>query len=170
MAGSLEKRGKESWRLTVSSGFDANGKRIKYTRTTRASSKREAEKELAKFVAEVEAGTYVQPSKMTLAAFVDEWMKHYAEKQLAPKTLSNYREALKLRILPALGHLRLDAIKPMHLLSFIDNIQEEGIKKGGGKLSPATINIHYTLLRSLFKKAVEWGACLPAILPVILSH
>jgi hypothetical protein len=58
----------------------------------------------------------------------------------------------------------------MHLLSFIDNIQEEGIRKGGGKLSPATINIHYTLLRSLFKKAVEWGACLPAILPAILSH
>lgn len=84
--------GKRVLALTVSGGFDANRKRVKYTRTIRASSKREAEKELAKFVTEIEAGTYVQPSKMTLAAFVDEWMKHYAEKQLAPKTLINYKE------------------------------------------------------------------------------
>jgi integrase len=47
MAGSLEKRGKESWRLTVSGGFDANGKRIRYTKAIKASSRREAEKELA---------------------------------------------------------------------------------------------------------------------------
>ncbi|GEN35474.1 hypothetical protein ADA01nite_29340 [Aneurinibacillus danicus] len=45
-----------------------------------------------KFVAEVESGTYVKPSKMTLSDFVSEWGKHYAEKQLAPR---NYKVALE---------------------------------------------------------------------------
>ena len=29
MAGSIEKRGKDSWRLVYSLGFDSNGKRLK---------------------------------------------------------------------------------------------------------------------------------------------
>ncbi len=35
MAGYLEKRGKHSWRLIVSHGFDSYGNRIKYTKASK---------------------------------------------------------------------------------------------------------------------------------------
>lgn len=81
MAGNVEKRGKDSWRLTANVGYDTNGKRIRHTRTVKATRKREDEKELAKFIAEVEAGSYVKPAKMTLSAFTQDRLTHYAEKQ-----------------------------------------------------------------------------------------
>ncbi len=129
MAGSLEKRGENSWRLIVSCGMDANGKQIKKTRTVKGLSPKEAEKALALFIAEVEKGQVVDSPKITLSSFVERWLKDYAETNLAPKTLYRYRQLLDSRILPALGHLRLQNIRPNHLLEFYKNLQEEGIRE-----------------------------------------
>ncbi len=71
-----------------------------------AKSDREAGKLLAKFVAEVEKGEYIEPSKQTFAGFVEKWLKEYGESNLAPKTLDRYRRMLKSRIIPALGHIK----------------------------------------------------------------
>ena len=49
MAGSIEKRGKNSYRLTVSEGFDLNGKPMIHRKTVHGT-KKDAEVELAKFV------------------------------------------------------------------------------------------------------------------------
>ncbi|UOF89857.1 hypothetical protein LSG31_18580 [Fodinisporobacter ferrooxydans] len=77
---SIEKRSKGSYRLIVETGYDANGKRIKRTKTIHVSGKKEAEKELAKFIVEVEAGEYIYiaPEKMTFLHFVErEWIPKY---------------------------------------------------------------------------------------------
>jgi len=56
MAGSLERRGKNSWRLVVSAGYDpVTGRRRRVQRTVRGS-KRDAERSLARLVVEVEGG------------------------------------------------------------------------------------------------------------------
>lgn len=106
------------WRLVVSCGMDANGKQIKKTKTVTATSRREAEKELAKLVAEIEKGLFVEPSRLTFADFVQRWLRDYAETNLAPKTLFRYKQLLNSRILPVMGHLKLDQIKPVHLMEF----------------------------------------------------
>ena len=49
MAGSIVKRGANTYRLQVSMGSDATGKGIRLTKTVHVESKKEAEKELAKF-------------------------------------------------------------------------------------------------------------------------
>lgn len=128
MAGSLEKRGENSWRLVVSEGFDSSGKRIKHTRTFKGTP-READKALARFVTEVENGTYVDGSKITFAEFTERWRKDYAEKQLEPKTFHRYEDMLNSRILPALGHIKLGKLQPTHLLQFYDNLGEAGIRR-----------------------------------------
>ena len=69
MAGYLEKRGKHSWRLIVSHGFDSYGNRIKYTKSIKANSRREADKELVNFVYEIENGIVLQNSSMTFKEF-----------------------------------------------------------------------------------------------------
>jgi integrase len=134
MSGSIEKRGENSWRLVVSGGYDSKGKRIKYRKTistsgrTEAAARKEAEKELAKFIAEVETGQVVTTSTIKFCTFVDLWINKYAEKNLEPKTYARYKAMLDSRILPFMGHLQLGQIKPVHLINFYSNLQENGIR------------------------------------------
>lgn len=90
MAGYLEKRGKHSWRLIVSHGFDSYGNRIRYTKSIKANSRREADKELVNFVYEVENGIVLQNSSMTFKEFTDLWAKNYGKKELAPYTCKRF--------------------------------------------------------------------------------
>lgn len=158
MAGSVEKRGENRWRLVVSGGTGPDGRRIKYTKTIQATSRREAEKELAKFVAEVERGLYMEPSRLTFAEFVERWLRDYGESNLAPKTLFRYRQILESRILPSMGHLKLEQIRPVHLIEFYKNLQEDGIREDGkpGGLSAKTILYHHRVISSILNDAVEW--------------
>ena len=69
VAGHLEKRGKNSCRLIVSDGFDSYGNRIKYPKSIHANSRREDDRELTKFVYEIENGLILQSSSMAFAQF-----------------------------------------------------------------------------------------------------
>ena len=157
MAGSLEKRGKDSWRLVVSCGIDAKGQQIKVTKTVKTSSKRHAEKLLAEFVTAVEKGQFIA-TDLTLKDFVERWLKEYGENHLAPKTLARYKDILNNRIIPALGHLRIDKIRPVHLMSFYNNLAEPGLRLDGkkGALSARTIQMHHRVLSAVLQDAVEW--------------
>ncbi|AUI36113.1 site-specific integrase [[Bacillus] caldolyticus] len=158
MAGSIEKHGKNSYRLVYSMGFDANGKRIKRTKTVHVKTKKEAEKELAKFIAEIEAGEYIKPAKMSLSDFIQLWRDNYAEKQLSPKTFETYNNYINTRIIPQLGHLQLADIKPIHLIRFLNNLKKNGTRLDGknSSLSEATINYYRRILKNIFSRAVEW--------------
>jgi integrase len=154
----IQKRGDNSWFLTVNAGKDARGKYIRFTKTVHCRTKREAESEYAKFRMEVEAGEYIAPEKMTFGAFVEEWHSKYAIKHLAFKTLYTYRSNLKYRILPAFQHIPLMDIKPLHIVDFLDKLENEnsrGDKKSGG-LASGTIQINHRILKNIFKRAVEW--------------
>ncbi|MCL6559109.1 MAG: site-specific integrase, partial [Firmicutes bacterium] len=124
----------------------------------KAKSQREAEKMLAEFVTEVEKGLFIAPAKLTFKEFAERWLRDYAERELAPKTVSRYKELLESRIYPAMGHLKVKDIKPMHLLEFYRNLAEDGIRLDGkpGKLSESTIRHHHRLISSILQKATEW--------------
>lgn len=157
-SGSIEKRGKDKWRLTVSLGFDQDGERIRKRKTVQAKNKTEARKRLAEFIAEIEAGEYIDPSKMKFADFVEEWKEKYGKKHLGEKTYETYLLHLRNRIIPAFGHLKIDEIRPMHIISFLENLAEDGIRRDGqqGGLSSGTIQYHHRILRNIFKRAEEW--------------
>lgn len=155
---SIEKRGPNSYRLVVEAGYDANGKRIKKSKTVKVSTKREAEKELAKFRVEVESGQYITPEKMTFTNFVIKWEEKYAKQHLGQVTLQTYKHQLKNHILPTFGHLALERIKPMHIVDFITELEDDGKRKDGeaGGLSSASILHIYRVLSDIFKRAMEW--------------
>ena len=158
MAGYIENRGENKWRLVVSCGTDAAGKRIKKTKTIEAKDKGKAEKQLALFIAEVESPNYQAPTKLTFEKFCKEhWLKNYAEIELAPKTVVGYKESLK-RIYQAIGHIKLDKIRPTHLVEFYANLREDGVRKDkkAGGLSELTILQYHRLIFNIFNTAVRW--------------
>jgi integrase len=155
---SVERRGKNSFRLVVEAGYDAKGKRIKRSKTVQASGIREAEKELMKFQAEVEAGEYIAPSKMTFSAFLTEWKEKYGTKHLEPMTLASYDHMLKNHILPNMGHLHVSDVTPLHVLRFLDELSKDGARKDGkaGGLSTTTIRYIHRIMKDIFERAVRW--------------
>lgn len=151
---SLQKRGNNSWLLVVEAGIKADGTRNRHTKTVKAKGVREARKLLAEFETEVEAGEYIAPEKMTLAAFVDEWREKYARKELRVKTLDIHDRFLKNRILPVLGHMRLDKITPIHIVNFLTNDQRQDGREG--PIAAGTLEYLYRILKNIFTRATEW--------------
>jgi integrase len=93
--------------------------------------------------------------KMKLPEYFELWIEQYAMPKLAKKTVHEYKK-LYPRIEDALGHLRLDQIRPMHLQKFYTNLQETGINaKTGGRLSANTVLHYHRLLSSMFTYAVR---------------
>lgn len=156
LTGSYRKRGENSWELSVSSGKGTHGMRHRPTKTVKCKEK-DVEKHLALFVAEVEKGQYIEPSKMTLEDFSKRWIRDYADKKLSPMTRAGYLARLDKRILPALGHLKLEQIKPLHLADFFSNLEEDGMRldgKAGGMGVDSIIQCH-RVLSSILKLAVS---------------
>lgn len=77
--------------------------------------------------------------------------------ELAPKTARRYKECLA-RAVEALGHLKLDQVKPLHLVEFYNELRREGARKDGreGRLAEASVLYHHRVLSSLFSRAVKW--------------
>lgn len=160
---SIRKRG-DSWQITVSNGYGSNGKKITKSKTVKKPhdmTPKKWEKELEKialeFEIEVEKGLFVD-SNTTLADFTERWLEEYAEKQLQPKTIESYKAELNGKILPALGHIKLDKLSPVQILSFLNNLMEDGVRLDGkpGPYSNRVIKYQWQILSSILQTAVYW--------------
>ncbi len=164
MAGSIEKRGKNSYRLTVSEGFDLNGKPMIHRKTVHAT-KKDAEVELAKFVTEVQNGLVVDGKSLRFSEFTEIWKRDYGSKELAPTTYKRYCRMLETRLLPYFGHFYINKIRPTDIMKFYDLLEKDTqlVRKSGNNgaktkkpLSGKTILEHHRLLRAMLHKAVYW--------------
>lgn len=130
----IEKRGINTYRLRVYYGSDSNGKKKFYDKSLDLTHIKpnkqmaEAEKQFILFKDEVEKGLHLDAGKITFGEFIKKWLQDYAEPNLAPKTLFSYRDMLEKRIIPALGHIKLNKLQPNHLLEFYNNLREGGIR------------------------------------------
>ena len=164
MAGSIEKRGKNSYRLTVSEGFDLNGKPMIHRKTVHGT-KKDAEVELAKFVTEVQNGLVIDGKSLKFSEFTEIWKRDYGSKELAPSTYKRYCRMLETRLLPYFWHFYINKIKPTDIMKFYDLLEKNTqlVRKQGNNgaktkkpLSGKTILEHHRLLRAMLHKAVYW--------------
>ncbi|TIS13124.1 MAG: site-specific integrase, partial [Mesorhizobium sp.] len=72
--------------------------------------KREAQKEAARLIAELDAGTYTEPTKQTVAEFLDEWLT-FIKPSVAPKTHERYAEICRKGLAPLIGSVILSKLK-----------------------------------------------------------
>lgn len=139
----IERRGPNTFRARISNGSDGQGNRKVVKRTievdpglTEKQKLKEAESIAAQLEAEVKRGTFLDAGKTTFAEFVEAWRSKYAIPQLEPKTLYRYNEMLNTRILPAIGHIKLEKLQPTHLLEFYENLKEKGVRLNAVKYIP----------------------------------
>ena len=78
MAGSIEKRGTDTYRLVYFCGKNLDGSPARHTKTVHCT-KKEAKLELAKFVADVEKGNVIEGNSITFEEFTEIWKRDYGQ-------------------------------------------------------------------------------------------
>jgi integrase len=150
--GHIRARGPGTWELKYDIGVDpATGRRITRFRTVHGA-KRDAQRELRAILTGVDAGTYTDPSRMTLSAWLQQWLDE-AQHKVARKTLQRYREIVKLHLVPALGAIALAKLQPAHIQAYYAAALASGRRDGSGGLSPQTVVHHDRVLNVAMKRA-----------------
>jgi integrase len=105
----MARNGKISYTFQIDAGTKPDGSRDRrrYTYTTLAKAKRE----YARLMTEAAAGTLVRRDKVTLGAFLTEWLD---SRRVRPNTLDGYRAALK-PVIDHLGTVPLQHLDTPHL-------------------------------------------------------
>ena len=156
--GHIRPQGEGSWQLKFDLGRDpVTGKRKSKFVTFRGN-KRQAQAELTRLLAQRDAGSYVDPTKMTLAEYLNHWLTADVERRVGKRTAARYREIVERNITPRLGQVPLRKLTAAHIEAFEADLQRDGWVKPGKKgveaprrgLSAQTVlHVHRTLSQAL---------------------
>jgi len=136
------------WRLRAVVGYDPKtGNPRQVSRTVRGT-KRTAESELARLVAEAEAGSLPMSASLTLSQYLDRWLDS-VEPTRQPGTFRSYQGRCR-RIKAELGTHKLSKLAAHHLDATYARWFDQG-------MSPATIRMHHVVLAAALHQAVKWG-------------
>jgi len=144
--GNITRRGARSWRVKFDTGRDqATGKR-KISLITVRGTKREAQAELTRQLAALDGGAFVEPSKVTVADWLARWLDDKAALYVSAKTLERYRELVSGQIVPHLGAVCLQKLRPAEIESWHAKLLKCGGRRGG-PLSPSTVRQAHRVLQ-----------------------
>lgn len=153
MTGNITRRGRSSWRLKFEGGErdSVTGKRQTRYVTVRGT-KKEAQAELIRLLAGVENGTAVEPSRVTVAEYVRGWLD--GVDNLAGKTRERYRQLAEQQIIPHLGAVPLQKLRPAQLADWHATLLKSG-GKGGKPLSARTVGHAHRVLHTALARAAR---------------
>ncbi len=153
MIGNITRRGANSWRLKFEAGArdPVTGKRRTRFVTVRGT-KKAAQAELIRLLAEVGDGTAVDPSKITVAEYVRGWLD--SATHLAPKTLERYRELAEHQIIPHLGTTLLQKLRPAQIAEWHALLLRAG-GRNGRPLAPRTVGHAHRVLHAALARAAK---------------
>ena len=156
----------EYWEARYTVGFaPGTGKQVQ--KSVSGKTQKEVAQKLKAATAALDDGTYIAPSKMTVAQWLDTWQADYL-KSVKPSTVSSYQATIKNHIKPNIGAIRLDALTTHDIQEFC-NKRFEG-DENRPPLSAKTIkNIHGVLRKALqqamLNNYIRTNPSNPCILP-----
>src|SRR5262249_55073632 len=133
MKGHIRERSPGHWAIVIDVRDPAGGKRKQRWHSFKGT-KREAQRECARLISERDKGTAVEPSRMTVTAFLERWIEHM-EGQVSPRSNERYAEIASKNIAPVLGGLMLTKLQPAHISQAYAKALTSGRRDGQGGLS-----------------------------------
>jgi integrase len=147
--GSIVRRGARSWRLK----YDLPGTTKRQTRYVTIRGKRQdAERELARLIGAVHDGTNVEPSRITVADYLRSWLS--GAHGLSGKTHERYCGLAEQQIIPHLGALALQKLRPAHVADWHQKLLASG-GRDGRPLSPRTVGHAHRVLHRVLERALK---------------
>ena len=147
MRGTVLKRGK-SWTYVVDVGMDEAGKRQqKWKGGFRT--RREAEEALTSALHKLDTGGDPFPDGLTLRTYAPRWLEHQRGR-LRPHPYRRYAQILTHHLLPVIGDLQLDRIRPGHIQRVLDEVSAKG-------LAVRSVVETRAVMSSAMRQATAWG-------------
>jgi integrase len=151
MRGNITKRGANSWRIKFDLESDASGKRQTRYVTVKGTRK-DAERELTRLLGTANNGTFVEANQSTIGEHVRNWLD--GAHGLSGKTVERYRELAERQIIPHVGTIPIQKLKPMHVQQWHNALLARG-GKDGAALGPRTVGHSHRLLHRILAHAVK---------------
>lgn len=147
--GTIRQRANGLWEARYTVGRDpGTGKQIQ--RSIYGSTQKEVRQKLAQITASIDKGTYQTPNKITVSAWMDEWLTTFCENKVKPLTLQSYRASIKNHIVPAIGAMELQAVKGSHVQRLYNSMTRAG-------LSGKTVKNTSAIMHKAFSVALKQG-------------
>jgi integrase len=93
-------------------------------------------------------GQYVSRSTSTVADYLAEWLEAHAA-TVKPKTLAGYRHDIDHYIVPRIGRMRLQGLRPAVISKLYRDLAEHGGRDGQALSAPTVSHVHRTLRKAL---------------------
>jgi integrase len=136
-----------SYRVRIELPRDADGKRR--SRSYTYSTRKEAERELARLLRELDTGQFADPARLTVGEYLKRWLSDAAKPTVSRATYSRYELVLRLHVIPQLGSLPLAKLRPLHLQRLYRGLQDHG-------MSPAGVHRVHAAVHVALGQAVKW--------------
>ena len=166
MRGHIRERSPGHWAIVIDTR-DANGRR-KRRWFSHAGTKRTAQTECARLIAEIDAGLQIDPNRLTLAAFLERWIEHMRG-QVSPRSLERYAELCRKNLVPLLGGVCSEqATAGDDLAGLCQGAHQRPPGRAGRTIAraPCTTCTAYCARRSSKQCG---GSCSPAIRPTLVK-
>ena len=154
MKGSIVERSAGRFAIILEQTDAATGKRKRKWHSF-AGTKRQAQIECARLISAMKGGSYLEPNKLTVAAFFERWLDHI-KSQVTPKSHERYSGLVKQNIIPAIGACVLTNLKPAQISTAYAAALATGRRDGTGGLSPRTVGHMHRVLKQGLGQAVKW--------------
>ncbi|HEY5378692.1 MAG TPA: tyrosine-type recombinase/integrase [Pseudolabrys sp.] len=153
--GHIRAQGKRSWEIKFDAGRDpVTGRRLtKYV--SFKGTKRAAQNELTRLLSTRNDGSFIEPSKETMATFLSRWLEHMRA-HVSPRTHERYTEIVDKNLVPAIGAVLLTKLQPQQIDTAYAKALSEGRRDGKGGLSPRSVHHMHRVLKQALQQAVRW--------------
>jgi integrase len=146
--GTCFQRADGTWEAQISLGRDQEGKwrrRSFYGKTQKeALQKRDAAR------SQLQAGTYTDPTKLTVGVWLDRWLMEHKVHSLRPTTFDSYSTTARTHLQKPLGHIQLQDLHPEHIQRLYND-------KLAGGTSGRLVRYMHQVLHGALGQAVKNG-------------
>lgn len=149
MKGSIQERGKDTWRLVIYTGKIGNGKRKRYTETFHSHRKGDAQRRLTELLAGMEKGTCLPSGRMLVSELLNQWLEGYVKTNCSIRTYDGYQSIIDHHLTPALGHVKLKYLQAPDIQNYYGKACET--------LTARTVHHQHRVLSEALKFGVRQG-------------
>jgi integrase len=115
-----------------------------------AKTRKEAQERLRTALTAADNGIRPNVSRVTVGAWLEEWLSTSVEQRCRPATIVSYRSTVELYIVPSIGRIPLSKLEP-------EDVQRMLTRLGRGSLSTTTVRYAYAVLRIALGRALKSG-------------
>ena len=151
--GSVYKDSKNNrWVAQATVGINPDGKAKR--KSFYGKNRKEAVEKMQTALSEVREGTYSEPTKETVEAWLNKWIEG-RKPHITYNTYIAYYRVINCHINPAIGKVKLKDLKARDIQSLINEKFENGRRDGKGGLSPRMVKYINQTLRTALEQAIK---------------